>query len=139
MFKNILLSFDGSEHAINAARISAEIALEQSHPYLWVACVVEDPPEPYQEPYKADTVASRTAKGEDLLNQASAIIDSRVEIKRELLFGDPAESIIKVAETRGCDLIVMGSRGLGKLSSLLLGSKTQKVVSLASCPVLVVK
>lgn len=139
MFKNILLSFDGSEHAINAAKSAAGLALEQSHPHLWVVCVVEGPPEPYQEPYQADTVASRTAQGEVLLNQASGIIGNKVEIKRELLFGDPAESIIKVAETRGCDLIVMGSRGLGKLSSLLLGSKAQKVVSLAPCPVLVVK
>ncbi len=139
MFNNILLSYDGSEHAINAARIAAQLALEQKHPSLWVVCVVEDAPEPYQEPYKERTIASRSEQGESLLDQASGIIGDRVEIKRQLLFGDPAESIINVADTRACDLIVMGTRGLGPLRSLLVGSKTQKVVSLANCPVLVIK
>jgi nucleotide-binding universal stress UspA family protein len=56
-----------------------------------------------------------------------------------LLFGTPAESILKVAETRGCDLIIMGARGLGLLEMLFLGSQAQKVLSHADCPVLVVR
>jgi nucleotide-binding universal stress UspA family protein len=50
-----------------------------------------------------------------------------------------AEAILEVAETCQCELIVMGTRGLGRLGGLLLGSRAQKVISLAHCPVLVVK
>jgi nucleotide-binding universal stress UspA family protein len=44
-----------------------------------------------------------------------------------------------VANTRKADLIIMGSRGLGTLAGLVLGSQSQKVISHAPCPVLVVR
>ncbi|MDX1483497.1 MAG: universal stress protein [Alphaproteobacteria bacterium] len=53
--------------------------------------------------------------------------------------GDPAEAILKVAEAENVDLIVMGSRGLGALKSLLVGSVSQKVSHLASCSCITVR
>ncbi|MBA4376468.1 MAG: universal stress protein [Anaerolinea sp.] len=139
MFNNILLSFDGSEHAMNAARVAAQLALQQEHPFLWVVCVVEDIPDLLQEPYQSKLIAAQSSKGEALIDAATQIVGNQVEVKRQLLFGDPAECIINVAENRSCDLIVMGTRGLGPLRGLLLGSKAQKVVSLTKCPVLLTK
>jgi nucleotide-binding universal stress UspA family protein len=46
---------------------------------------------------------------------------------------------VQVATTRKSELIVMGSRGLGRLEGALLGSNSQKVVSHAPCPVLIVR
>lgn len=60
------------------------------------------------------------------------------ELKTEVLEGPAAEAILKVADTRQNDLIVMGSRGLGTLSGILLGSQSMKVLHHAPCPVLVV-
>ena len=53
--------------------------------------------------------------------------------------GDPAGAILKVAEAEKADLIVMGSRGLGPLKSLLVGSVSQKVSHLAPCSCITVK
>ena len=53
--------------------------------------------------------------------------------------GDPAEEIIGTAQRGNADLIVVGSRGHGRLAGLLLGSVAQKVVAHASCPVLVAR
>ncbi len=53
--------------------------------------------------------------------------------------GDPAECIIAFAKKSKCSEIVMGSRGLGRLSGLVLGSVVAKVVQLADMPVVVVK
>ncbi len=53
--------------------------------------------------------------------------------------GDPAGAILKVAENENTDLIVMGSRGLGALKSLLMGSVSQKVSHLAPCSCITVK
>jgi len=53
--------------------------------------------------------------------------------------GDPAECVIAFAKKSKCGEIVMGSRGLGRLSGLLLGSVVTKVVQLADVPVVVVK
>ena len=61
------------------------------------------------------------------------------EIRMEMLEGSPAEEIINVANVRKSDLIIMGSRGLGQLVGLILGSQVQKVVSHAPCPVLIVR
>ena len=53
--------------------------------------------------------------------------------------GDPAGAILEAAENEKADLIVMGSRGLGPLKSLLLGSVSQKVSHLAPCSCITVK
>ncbi|MDQ8727195.1 universal stress protein [Bradyrhizobium sp. LHD-71] len=52
--------------------------------------------------------------------------------------GDPAATIVSTAEAEGTDLIVMGRRGIGVLSELLVGSVSRTVVNKAHCPVTVV-
>ncbi len=56
----------------------------------------------------------------------------------EVTIGNPAETIIQYAKEQNADLLVLGSRGHGRLAGLLLGSVTQKLVGLSPCPVLVV-
>ena len=51
----------------------------------------------------------------------------------------PYEMIVKVAEKRGCDLIMMASHGQRGVKGLLLGSETQKVLTHSRIPVLVLR
>jgi nucleotide-binding universal stress UspA family protein len=60
-------------------------------------------------------------------------------ITSEVIQGPPREVIVDEAEKRGVDLIVMGSRGLGAWSRLLLGSVSNAVVHHAKCSVEVVR
>jgi len=53
--------------------------------------------------------------------------------------GDPAEVIAQYAEDKQCDQIVMGTRGMGTVSNLVLGSVATKAIHLAKVPVLLVK
>lgn len=53
--------------------------------------------------------------------------------------GNIAKAILRVAETEGSDMIIMGSRGLGLFKGALIGSVSQKVVEEAKIPVMVVK
>lgn len=53
--------------------------------------------------------------------------------------GDPAEVIVRYAAEKGCEQIVMGSRGMGTMANLVLGSVATKVIHLAKVPVLLVK
>jgi nucleotide-binding universal stress UspA family protein len=57
----------------------------------------------------------------------------------ELLEGNPAEVIAKRASELGCDAIVMGSHGRGRVASLILGSVSTKVIHLSPLPVTLVK
>jgi nucleotide-binding universal stress UspA family protein len=53
-------------------------------------------------------------------------------------WGDPAEAIIEAVQRENADILVVGRRGHGRLSGLLLGSISQKMTSLAPCKVMVV-
>jgi nucleotide-binding universal stress UspA family protein len=53
--------------------------------------------------------------------------------------GDPVELILKTADVRNCDIIVMGSHGHGVIEKALIGSTTKKVVQRSKKPVLVVR
>jgi nucleotide-binding universal stress UspA family protein len=57
----------------------------------------------------------------------------------EIASGTPAETIVRVAEENAADLIVMGTHGRTGLQHVLLGSVAEKVVRLASCPVMTVR
>lgn len=139
MFKRILLGFDGSKHSHRAARIAADLTRQQTGAQLWLVVVVEPIPAELGNPYFNQLIVSRTEAGEELVKRAKEIIGKGVTIHDELLFAFPAESIINIAKNRKCDLIVMGTRGLGGLRGLLLGSQIHKVINLAHCPVLAVK
>ena len=57
----------------------------------------------------------------------------------EVAVGHPADTIVRLARERNVDLIVMGTHGRTGLGHVVLGSVAEKVVRLASCPVLAVK
>lgn len=64
--------------------------------------------------------------------------DRGLEGKGEIRQGSPPKLISSVAEEKGCDLIVMGARGLSYLRSILIGSTTEAVLKSSPCPVLIV-
>ena len=59
--------------------------------------------------------------------------------RKHVKSGHIAKSILEVADEEGSDMIIMGSRGLGVVKGVLLGSVSQYVVEQSKCPVLVVK
>lgn len=61
------------------------------------------------------------------------------EVSALIVEGDPSREIVNAARTQGADVIVMGSRGLGDLQGLLLGSVSHKVSHAAPCSCLVVR
>lgn len=138
MFNNILLAFDGSAHAQKAARLAADLARQ----YQAALCVVHtyDPvPDYLGEPYLQEAISRRTEAADRVMEQAQALLGELPKVETEVLEGPAAEAILRVAQVRQVDLIVMGTRGLGQLSGLLLGSQSQKVVTHAQCPVLLVR
>lgn len=139
MFKNILLAVDGSVHALNAAKLAGEVA-RQTHADLWVVISYDPIPTYLGEPNLGQVIADRTREAEATLSKALAEVgDIPGESRSEILEGPAAEAILNVANVRKIDLIVMGTRGLGRLAGALLGSQSQKVVSHADCPVLLAR
>jgi nucleotide-binding universal stress UspA family protein len=66
------------------------------------------------------------------------LADSSVPHEEHIAIGEPARTIVGDAAQKGCDQIVMGSRGLGYVADLLVGSTARKVLHLARLPVTIV-
>lgn len=82
----------------------------------------------------------------DLLGQRTlermghlAVQHGAPRIETHLLQGDPAEEVLKQARSCNADLVVIGSRGLGQLKGLLLGSVSAKISQLAACTCITVR
>lgn len=85
-------------------------------------------------------VALRTKVGQAILDAARQKLGrAEIEVEEELLEGPAAEAILSAAVSRNCDLIVMGSRGMGSLKGMVFGSVSTKVSHYAPCPVMVVR
>ena len=140
MFKNMLLAVDGSSHALHAAKTAGDLARELKVETVRIVVVYSYIPSFLGEPNMQIAIDARLKEANEVLDAATRSLgEVPGEIHTELIEGSPAASIIDVATTRHSDLIVMGSRGMGKLAGLLLGGTSQNVVSHAPCPVLVVR
>jgi len=145
MFKRILVPMDGSEGAKKALEVAVRLqALCQSelliltvyrHHSLLEASMSMVRPE---EPENMDDVLRDYAK--QIAEEAKSIAGEggNKEVRAFVKVGQPARTIVKFAEEKDVDLIVLGSRGLGDLEGYLLGSVSHKVTSLAECPVMVI-
>ncbi len=140
MFEIILLAVDGSEHGQNAARIAGDLARAVKAKDLRIVVAYEPIPSYLGEPNLGQAIAARKTEAKEILLKAQAEIGSvPSQINTEMIEGSIAEAILDVANVRKSDVIVMGSRGLSRLAGALLGSNSQKVVSHAPCPVLIVR
>lgn len=139
MFTNILVAVDGSEHALKAAHVAGDLARSMGA-NLRVVTVFEPLPSYLGEPYMHHAISERLSHAEHILEGALHEIGSIPGgLETETLEGPVAEAILAVLEVREIDLVVMGTRGLGRLASILLGSQSQKVMQLAPCPVLLMR
>jgi nucleotide-binding universal stress UspA family protein len=141
VFLNILVAIDGSDHAAQALRTAAQLASEE-HARLTVITAV--PPTP--------ALAQITATGAALADVAELMGDAGKRMRAQVdelpddisvttivVSGHAAPKILKELREGTYDLLVMGTRGLGRVSSALLGSVSQAVLHQAEVPVLVVR
>ena len=138
MIKNILVPVDGSEgadRAIEKAVMLAQICAAKLN-FLYVANINQLAINAVLSDAILDSV---TKAGNVILDRALEMVPAGVAKESFSDTGSPAVVILDFAETNDIDLIVMGSRGLGVVKGVLLGSVSQYVVEQSKCPVLVVK
>jgi nucleotide-binding universal stress UspA family protein len=141
--KPILVGVDGSPSADRALEAAAELAKISAS-----KLIITNVEQGRLHPELDGLVPTESASIDDILYAASREILARAETKARSLgvsqvrshsgLGDIAGSILELAELEKPDVIVVGRRGTGHLTGLLLGSVSRKLVSLAPCKVLVV-
>ena len=150
MIKHILVPVDGSAHAKRAVDVASDLANPLSAELTLIhimSRIGSDRVPPELEDYAALEHVKITEHdllrgvAERILNDAERQAKAKavVRVTTALEEGNPAHRIVEYAETYGADLIVIGSRGLNDLGSLLLGSVSHRVAHLAACGCLLVK
>ena len=136
--KKILAAVDGSAASMHAVRKALEIA-DKMGAEVTFAHVVPHVFIPAEVPFDAGRLAEEAlSAGEALLTQAAAEV-GRPAIARVCLRGAPAEAMAELAEDGHFDLVVVGSKGRGAVSRMLVGSITDRLVHICKRPVLVVR
>jgi nucleotide-binding universal stress UspA family protein len=135
----LLVPIDGSDHSLRA--LAHAIKRVASHRKLLQIAILNVqlplPPSLFVTPSMiAEYHEARSKEG---LARARRMLH-RKALKAEIMVrvGEPGETIVKVARQKHCSEIVMGSRGLGNLKGLILGSVTTKVIHATPVPVTVV-
>lgn len=138
----ILLAIDGSAPALQAVQWALRQAAE-GLPSEFVLVNAQEPASLYEvvTAHDAEVIEQvRGAAGADLLRAAEALLEAAgFGFESEVAGGVPEHLIIELAETYGCDAIVMGARGLGSPEAGGLGSVAEAVLAHASLPVTVVR
>jgi nucleotide-binding universal stress UspA family protein len=143
MFKHVLLPTDGSNLSQVAVQKGVQLAKSMKAKITGISVMPEQKYYLYQTDITVQ-VKEETAKQQSLqANRNLSIIekaakDAGVPCETLCEISDhPYETIIRVAEKKGCDLIMMASHGRRGMKGLLLGSETQKVLTHTKIPVLV--
>ena len=145
MFHTILVPIDGSEHSRVALCVACKLARQEDGRLILLHIPEALPHEPLlvwgigAVPLES-TMEKRDEVGQTLLDHA--IEEARAlgieQAKPVLARVDPSQTILAAAEEHGVDTIVMGSRGLGDLKGLVVGSVSHKVSHGAECRVITV-
>lgn len=121
----ILAAVDASPNATHVAHTAAQVAKQCSLPLTLVSVAAHD---------------ALRAEAESTLAHALAVASSAgVNAESSVLVGKPFEQILAMAKSQGADLIVVGRHGESNLIHTPFGGTTQKVIGLATGPVLVVR
>jgi nucleotide-binding universal stress UspA family protein len=150
MITKILVPVDGSLHANTAVDWASDVAIEYDAQLTLLHVITEQRVAIYPEDFRAiakwkhfeindwelaQSLAQRLVEvGKMRARSHGAKVANTLVVER-----DPAKTIVAQSAKPGTDLIVMGRRGLGNLSALILGSVTNKVLHLANCACLTVK
>lgn len=147
MFEKILCCVDGSQNALRAAEAACALADKFGSRLTFLTVSKE---------LKPTEAVKRFLEIEHLSGEPQYVLDEYTEaiiekakdiaektglrgVRTEVRTGNPARGIVEFAEHNKIDCIVMGARGVGDLSDLLLGSVSHKVSNMAKCTVITVR
>ncbi|CAA9559305.1 Universal stress protein family [uncultured Synechococcales cyanobacterium] len=138
MFKTILVALDSSELSERVVRSLDEFQIQPDTHVILAHVIPPAEPgleKPADQPQVEPEISYQKIENQLQLFQVSLAYRS----VREIVSGDPAEEIVRLANIYHADLIILGSRGLTGMERILQGSVSSQVAADAPCSVLVIK
>jgi nucleotide-binding universal stress UspA family protein len=139
MFQNILLAADGSAHSVRATEHAIGLVTNKEAGSVTVVYAVDGSTSKSDVLHNKDgqdIAQKRKAKLKDIL---SLLETANMKHELKIIHGEPGETIVEFANNNEFDCLVIGSRGLNRLQTLVLGGVSHKVAKGANCPVMIVK
>lgn len=138
--KQIVIATDGSPSAREAVDVGLELAKDQGADVTFVHVLPAEEFATTRLAWKAVPHHEEMDESELALKEAADAAEAAdVSCSLERVAGDTVETILGVADAKDADLIVVGSRGRGALTSALLGSVSTEVLRKSARPVLIVR
>jgi len=139
MFSKILHANDGSEHAFHALTMAVAIA-RQNNSELYMISVEEiDYMPDFIEEIREET-GTAARRYHAAIQRARALADQNgLTLHTHVVAGHPVRDIVDFAGKIQAKLLVIGATGHSALYERIIGSRADRIVQLAPCPVLVVK
>jgi nucleotide-binding universal stress UspA family protein len=140
--RRIVIATDGSPSALQAVELGLELAAEQEAEPIFVHVAPATEVLPVSGFSLGPVTVPHEPGDDDMepLNEAVRLAEERgLRADTKLLVGDAATKIVEFADSIEADLIVVGSRGHGAISSALLGSVSRGILHAAKRPVLIVR
>lgn len=135
----VLVPVDGSPGSLRALTLACRRVKERGGGTV-IALNAQPPMPPNRFTPAADIRSHQQRMAAEVFVKVERLARrQKVPVTQRMVVGLPAEVILREAERSRADEIVMGTRGLGKLGGLLLGSVATKVVQLAKVPVTLVR
>jgi nucleotide-binding universal stress UspA family protein len=139
MFRKILHANDGSEPAFHALSLAIAIA-RQNDSELHMVCVeeIDYMPEFIEEVREEKGTAAR--RYHKVIQRANALANENdLKLNTHVVAGHPVRDVVTLAAELKVGLLVIGARGHSAIYERLVGSRADRIMQLAQCPVLVVK
>lgn len=138
-YRHVLVAYDGSPDADLALAHAVAIAQVARARLALVAVVPPPPLLSWQAPGGMRGIhESQQAELDQRLRAAADRVPDDLSLTTRLLDGDPAREILRAAREGDHDVIVLGSRGRGRVSAAVLGSVSNHVMHEADVPVIVI-
>jgi nucleotide-binding universal stress UspA family protein len=139
MFRKILHANDGSDHAFAALSLALRIAKESSAELHMVSIEeIDYMPEFIEEVREEMGTAAR--RFHTVLNRSRAMAEeTQIKLQTHVMPGHPVRDILYFARDLKADLLILGASSHSRLYERMVGSRADRIMHLAPCPVLVVK
>ncbi|MGB8162811.1 MAG: universal stress protein [Nitrososphaeraceae archaeon] len=141
MFSKVLVPVDGSDNSHRALE-AALLLSEKLGAKVTAIHVIEDIPVLHIQSEKLlrELLDAYKKEGQLILSKCSDLATRKgLSINTKLIQGYAGSTILDFCEKEKYDIIIMGSRGMGKFKELVLGSVSSKVVHHSSCPVMIIR
>lgn len=136
-----LVAIDGSECSMRAVAHAAKVAGQTPDSKIHLINVQHPVHGTVSSFVSAEQIKGlHQDEGMKALDPARSLLDAeKTSYEYHLFVGDPAETVTRYAQEQGVDEIVIGTRGLSNLSSMLIGSVANKIIHQATVPVTLIK